>query len=382
MATNPSAPQGARTPLPLVRLDASGGAAAATADIRVGIGGHPVHLNLSVPAGPALLPQLLPVVQGLADVVVDVSIRNVEQQGEHVSCKKGCAACCRQLVQVSESEARALARLVDALPAPRQAEVRARFAAAAQRLADAGLLDRLRHPNPMAGMELPALARDYFQLHLACPFLEDECCTIHPERPVACREYLVTSPAENCSRPTEDSVRVVPLAGRVGRAVRAMDKQESRSVTGRVFLVLALEWAAVHPEGSPPRPGMVLLQEFFGRLAESTDHPGLVADWLPEASLRAFLTTLGWVIGYDLGDDERGLICHSVADSDSNANRWYQHEFQGWRPARVQLARVPGIEVIRLRAEAPPEVEPQLRLALAIFQQYPLRDDAHPEAGK
>jgi hypothetical protein len=33
----------------------------------------------------------------------------------------------------------------------------------------------------------------YFLQGVACPFLEAESCGIHPDRPLACREYLVTS---------------------------------------------------------------------------------------------------------------------------------------------------------------------------------------------
>jgi Fe-S-cluster containining protein len=36
---------------------------------------------------------------------------------------------------------------------------------------------------------------------MPCPFLEDESCSIHPDRPLVCREYLVTSPAELCAGP-------------------------------------------------------------------------------------------------------------------------------------------------------------------------------------
>ncbi len=44
-------------------------------------------------------------------------------------------------------------------------------------------------------------ARRYFHLGIACPFLEDESCSIHADRPISCREYLVTSPAVNCADP-------------------------------------------------------------------------------------------------------------------------------------------------------------------------------------
>ncbi|HKB03948.1 MAG TPA: YkgJ family cysteine cluster protein [Gemmataceae bacterium] len=371
MTTDP--PAGTRTPLSVVRLDAAGTSPLVTADIRLTIGGEPTHLAISVPEGATRSREFLPVVQGLADVVVGIGIRNVERQGEHISCRKGCGACCRQPVQVSESEALALARLVEAMPEPRRADVRARFADAIRRLDDAGLIDYFRHPNPMPGPEVLSLGMAYFRLGLACPFLEEESCSIHPDRPVACREFLVTTPAEECSRPAADNVRRVPMPARVGRAARAADRQGSGSATGWVPLVLALEWAEAHPEESPSRPGPVLLQEFFARLAEEGAPPGLVADWLPEDGVQPFLTALGWAVGYSLGDGDWEPISVGVGQSDAGADRWYEHALPGRHMARVRLARVPGTGVVRLRVEAPAEVESLVRLALAIFQQFRLR---------
>jgi Fe-S-cluster containining protein len=230
------------------------------------IGAEPMRLALTVPSGPARVDDLLPVFRGLADTVVGVAVRAVERQGARVSCRAGCAACCRHPVPVSESEARALKRLVDAMPQPRRTQVRERFAAAVRRLADNGLLERVRDTSP-AG-RLLAVALDYLRLGLPCPFLEDESCSIYPDRPVACREYLVTSPPEECSRPAEERVCGVPLPASVGQAIRALDRQASGSASGWVPLVLALEWAEAHPEPPPAGSGPNLLEAFFASLAD------------------------------------------------------------------------------------------------------------------
>src|SRR5438445_13337193 len=95
-----------RTPLPVIRLTAAAADSAATntADVRMTIAGRPVHLNITVPTGPTPLRDLLPVFHGLANLVVDIAEQDVVRAGEHVSCRAGCGACCRQLVPVSESE--------------------------------------------------------------------------------------------------------------------------------------------------------------------------------------------------------------------------------------------------------------------------------------
>lgn len=255
-----------RTPLPLVRLDAASAGPSATADIRLSIGGEPFHFAITVPTGPARTRDLLPIFRGLAEAVVGVAVRDVERQGQTISCCKGCGACCRQMVPISESEAWALARLVDAMPEPRRSDVRARFAEAFHQLSEAGLPDQLAALPGASGEELRPIGLAYFRLGIPCPFLEDESCSIHPDRPVACREYLVTSPARECARPTPETVRTVPLPAAVGSAVRALDKQNAASRSGWLPLAFALEWAAAHPDEPASRPGTELIQEFFKRL--------------------------------------------------------------------------------------------------------------------
>jgi Fe-S-cluster containining protein len=209
---------------------------------------------------------LLPVFQGLTDLVVGVAEREAARQGQCVSCRKGCGACCRQLVPVSAVEARALARFVAELPAPRRLQVQERFGEAVRRLDAAGLLTRLRHPRQELGRQLRPLGLDYFRQGVACPFLEDESCSIHRDRPLACREYLVTSPAAECARPTPERVHCLPLPARASDALRSLDREASADEAAWTPLVLALEYAAAHPAEPGSRPAPALLGDFFAQL--------------------------------------------------------------------------------------------------------------------
>jgi len=61
----------------------------------------------------------------------------------------GCGACCRQLVPITEIEARYLGELVEFLAQERQTEIRRRFADVLRRLDEADLLETLRHLERM-----------------------------------------------------------------------------------------------------------------------------------------------------------------------------------------------------------------------------------------
>jgi Fe-S-cluster containining protein len=253
-----------RTTLPVITLTARGEGPAGTADIRLTVGEQPVHLQVTVPTGDIPLRDVLPVFQGFTNIVMDVAEAAVQREGKSVSCRKGCGACCRQVVPISPSEAHALARLVEVMPEPRRTLVRERFGDARRRLEASGLAGVFRKVDE--SFDSAARGLEYFRLGIACPFLEEESCSIHPDRPVACREYLVTSPAENCSNPSPETVKCVPLPAKVGRATRAVEWATTRAAQGWLPLVLALEWAETNPE-APPRPGPAWVKEFFEWLA-------------------------------------------------------------------------------------------------------------------
>jgi Fe-S-cluster containining protein len=223
--------------------------------------------RVTVPAGPARVSDLLPLARGLSDAVVRETCRAVEGSGELISCRKGCGACCRNLVAISEVEARRLREVIEGLPEPRRSAVRALFAEARQRLERAGLLETLHQAGRWTDEAYTAMARNYFRQGIPCPFLEEEACSIYEERPITCREYLVTSPPELCASPDSKGVRRVRLPLRVFNAVARWQVPPAEHFLERwVPLILAPEWAEAHPEEPPPRPGPELLRELLVQL--------------------------------------------------------------------------------------------------------------------
>lgn len=234
--------------------------------------------QVTVPVGPVRVDELLPIARALADALVDESETLVQQSGHTISCRKGCGACCRQLVAISEIEARRLRLLVDSMPEPKRSQLRARFGAAHRQLDEAGLLRQLKNVEQLTEADYLSLSKTYFEQHIACPFLEAEACSIYPERPITCREYLVTSPAENCSRPSETKIDRVKLPLKVFNAVARWQVKPTDYFFERwVPLIMALQWAESFPNPPPPQPGPDLLRELANNLSGKTPEAGSAA---------------------------------------------------------------------------------------------------------
>ena len=228
-----------------------------TGQVVLRVGGERVPLELTVPTGLVPVEKLLPILRGLSSLFAERATAQLRAEGREISCRAGCGACCRQLVPLSPSEARALARLVDGMPEPRRSLIRGRFEEALRKLDAAGLLGRMGTRTPEERTEL---GKAYFQQAIACPFLEEESCSIHPDRPMACREYLVTSPAENCRAPRADNIEKVVLEA---DPLPAVVKVENG---GWVALILALRFRDEASEPAANREAPAILREVIGRL--------------------------------------------------------------------------------------------------------------------
>ena len=146
------------------------------------------------------------------------------------------------------------ARVRDAVRASSQA----RFAAAEAGFAAAGLTER-------RGRSDRELSTAYFAMGVPCPFLEDESCSIHPERPLVCREYLVTSPAALCAGPSQEGVTPVAVP-KVSMAARGLQEDGDDWFP----LAMLMAWGRTRPRKAAKRTGPEWVQRFLKRLSSAS----------------------------------------------------------------------------------------------------------------
>lgn len=237
-----------------------------TGNVRLNLNGQPVDMQMTVPARPVKPQRMLPVLQKMTDAFVDLA---VGASGESVSCREGCGACCSQAIPLAEIEAHGIAELVEAMPEPRRTEVRDRFEVAFSHFASIGWFDRLTACASLPVKERERVFLDYFAENIPCPFLVEDSCTIHADRPLTCREYLVSSPAENCSEPSATSIRRIEVP--IKPSVPARRLGQTKMIAGVDFipLVAALKWVERNGDNFAEKTGERWMADFFGHLTGS-----------------------------------------------------------------------------------------------------------------
>jgi Fe-S-cluster containining protein len=229
-----------------------------------------VEVSAKLPDGPLHPTLLLPVLQSLSDSISELAIEKAKRLGQQLSCREGCGACCRQAVPITPVEARAIAQWLAEQPEPRQTILRERFRQAAAKLEVSGIAEQTRKgPNLSDRPAMQELGLKYFALGIACPFLEQERCSIHPMRPLRCREYLVASPAERCAHPESKGIVGIRPAVVLSEILARWDTNGDPHPRELILLTMLDEWIEGHPAGQdrPGRTAPELLQEFLHALA-------------------------------------------------------------------------------------------------------------------
>ncbi|MCX5723692.1 MAG: YkgJ family cysteine cluster protein [Nitrospirae bacterium] len=226
---------------------------------------------IDVPTGLIPITAIVPVTRRLGEEAAQLEAQQAIEAGQTISCRMGCAACCRMLVPLSPPEAFSLRDYVGQLPTDRRTLLLTRLSETRDRLKEANLWGQLNGvaeaSKPIPDEALDPINRAYYALRIPCPYLENEMCSIYEARPAACRELLVTSPAELCQDLVENPVRPLPVSMRIGSILGLVWGTLTNSPPRLIPLPMALEWAERHVAASRQTwPGSSLLDQVLDNM--------------------------------------------------------------------------------------------------------------------
>ena len=231
----------------------------------------PIRGQVAIDTGPMRLVDLVPTAYELTNILVKLAALREDKAGRSISCGPQCGVCCCQMVPLSPPEAFYLVDLLDSMDSCHRQVLLDRFEALVRELKRRNMVQELLAPEYSDDQGL-AIAKEYFRLQMPCPLLVKESCSIHPNRPVACREYNVTSPPELCAEAAIDSsgIAKVPMPLPLSAPLARLTAQLTGTKARLIPLVLAPAWAAEH-EGLRKRqwPGIELFQAFMEEVGKT-----------------------------------------------------------------------------------------------------------------
>ncbi|MGB7569212.1 MAG: hypothetical protein WBM07_15230 [Chitinivibrionales bacterium] len=218
--------------------------------------------TINVPEVPLGLADLAPLAFGLEDGIVGLAVRNALRSGRTASCRRGCGACCCQMVPVSAPEAIYIMEAVLSGTNNKAAFFMRRFAQIRAQLNEGGLWERLRRID--STKDQSPLAAEYWERRAPCPFLLEDSCSIHLSRPCACREYTVTSEPSLCSQLLSARVERIKIHKKMTTALAKTAGCLLSTPPQLVPLVTVPEWYEEHREAAGMRwMGSGLFDLFF-----------------------------------------------------------------------------------------------------------------------
>ena len=220
----------------------------ATVNLEATVGSCELKMSVSVPAGPTKLDDLCRCCKSFRTTSWPRRNARASNRANASRARKVAVACCRQLVPFRRLRPGRWLASWKRCPSRGDTKSSSRFAAARQRLEEAGLWQRLTRRQEWPEERRVAMGWN-ISARNPCPFLEDESCSIHRDRPLTCREYLVTSPAENCANPTPERRSIGFRCRRrcgVG-ARRESNWRPAQRYINWIPLIQALDWAAENP---------------------------------------------------------------------------------------------------------------------------------------
>ncbi len=214
-----------------------------TAYIEMTVMNKNIKVEIPVPEGFVKPSTLMPLFQGLSDTIVKIAIEKDNREGKNLTCKKGCGACCHQIVPIGKVEMYWLRDVVSGLPKQKQEQLKKRFADIEHNLKKSGLFQDSLDIAKLKPEERHTLGKSYFNLGIPCPFLENEICIIHEKRPIICREYAVSSPAINCLAPTANTIEKMSIPSLISHIVSKLGCEDEKVSLIPLALIFCSDFA-------------------------------------------------------------------------------------------------------------------------------------------
>ncbi len=227
--------------------------------------GKPIQLDIALSQSRAKLSDIVPLARVLSSKFAIMTLEQIRKDGETIGCCKYCSVCCKYLVPLSIPEAFRLNDEIMALPEQFRQQFTHSFVDAAEKILSKENEDFDLNESSVNQLQLKQISKWYSALQLSCPLLFDDLCTLYEQRPLACREHIVTGSADLCHLDSAGEPRIAPMPVSILDILGQLTGELLDSQTEAVILPFTLPWAQDNDELSNRTwPAKMMVDRFMG----------------------------------------------------------------------------------------------------------------------
>ena len=226
----------------------------------------------------AKLAVIVPLLRMLSVKINQAIHRQAIDNGLSIPCHKGCASCCYFLIPLSVPEALCLVGEIMLMPLAQYENLKRHWDRIGDQMREQ-LPKNLSPPytNDISCSQLKKISNWYTLQKQPCSFLQKNVCTIYRQRPLVCRDFLVTGSSLQCQLgkvSTKATVKMFPTFIHVLRQLTNEFVQESQNI---ILLHNLFDWYAEnHALYNRTWPAPMIVERFLdilmkGQQAKSTE---------------------------------------------------------------------------------------------------------------
>ncbi|MDD5010634.1 MAG: YkgJ family cysteine cluster protein [Phycisphaerae bacterium] len=213
-------------------------------DFELDIAGKKIPFHINVMAKNATLADIVPLARKISTKLAIAFVADIREKGHIVPCSKGCCACCSSLIPLSVPEAFRLREELLAIPGNVSNQIMRSCINTAEKILDkaqctAQIEGFLKNRKP----RISQINKWYGELKLACPLLSENLCTLYEQRPLACREHIVTGSSASCQIKSKCRPNVAIMPVSVLETLGQLASELEQTEVEAVMLPLSFAWA-------------------------------------------------------------------------------------------------------------------------------------------
>lgn len=205
--------------------------------------GKTIPFAINVTAENATLADIVPAARKLSSKIAIAVRERITENNQSVPCQKGCSACCSSLIPLSVPEVFRLSEEFLAMPSERSNHLLRNCIATAEKiLSKAKRTACMESFSKNAKTGTSQINKWYGDLKLACPFLCENLCVLYEERPLACREHIVTGSSDSCQNGRKCRPNVAAMPVSVLEAMGQLASELEGTDVEAIMLPFSLAW--------------------------------------------------------------------------------------------------------------------------------------------